>query len=173
MHTVRVYGGEANEAIRYMQMEGCEPEPIPETAFGDGALSNATEQWLLQLEEQVRLIEALPFVKGQVKFYDSDKSANLNKVEAVTWCCWGAGQFKRVMLACDESGKKPTHLEAATELRLKLCQRLTQERWRRRFSKRLQWSDRLQWTERASNERLAQKVYLSLRRCPALVMRFG
>ena len=31
----------------------------------------------------------------------------------------------------------------------------------------------VQWTERASNERLAQKVYLSLRRCTTLVMRFG
>ena len=120
-----LYGGEVDETIRFMEME-C--EPVPETAFPDGALSDAVKQWLLALEEQVRLIDALPFVRtGSVTFYESDKAANLNKVEATTWCCWSGGKAKRVMVACDESGEKPTHLEAAMALRLKLIAEHGQE----------------------------------------------
>ena len=124
-----LYGGEAEEAIRYMQME-CEPgEPLQETAFpaegalSEGALSEAAEQWLVQLEEEIRLINELPFVKpGSLTFRESEESANLNKVEVAVWCCWSGSQFKRPVACCDEK-EKPTHLEAARALRCELIQK--------------------------------------------------
>ena len=73
------------------------------------------EVWLQQVEEQKRLIEALPVVKRLDFFYD-DADQNLNKVEATLWCCWGGSQFKRIKEACDK-GAKLTHLEAANVLR--------------------------------------------------------
>ena len=124
------YGGEADEAIRFMEMECMEcglREPMPETAFEDGALSEAAEQWLLQLEEEVRLIEELPFVqKGTLVFRESEQSANLNKVEVAVWCCWSGSQFKRPVASCDEK-EKPTHLEAARALRLDLIEKHGQQ----------------------------------------------
>ena len=61
--------------------------------------------------EQVHLIDALPYVqRGSFKIYESDQAANLNKVEATTWCCWSSGRLKRVKVACDKSGEKPTEL---------------------------------------------------------------
>ena len=110
------YGGEAEESIRHMQMD-CEPceEPAPAAE-----LSEAEEKWLGEVEKEVRLIEALPFVKGSVRFFESDVSANLNKVEVAVWCCWSGSSFKRPVVQCDETGEKPTHLEAARALRAKL-----------------------------------------------------
>ena len=51
---------------------------------------------------------------------ESDEAASLNKVEDTTWCCWSGSQFKCVKVACDETGNKPTHLEAARTQHLKL-----------------------------------------------------
>lgn len=79
------------------------------------------EVWLQQVEEQKRLIEALPVVKRLDFFYD-DADQNLNKVEATLWCCWGGSQFKRVKEACDK-GAKLTHLEAASVLRNKIIEK--------------------------------------------------
>ena len=75
-----------------------------------------TEVWLQQVEEQKRLIEALPVVK-RLDFFCDDNNQNLNKVEATLWCCWAGGRLKRIKESCDMTGAKPTHLEAARALR--------------------------------------------------------
>ena len=65
------------------------------------------EVWLQQVEEQKRLIEALPVVK-RLDFFCDDDNQNLNKVEATLWCCWAGGRLKRVKEACerrDSSGR--------------------------------------------------------------------
>jgi len=84
-------------------------------------LSEGASVWLQSVEEEKRLIEALPFVKGEVAFIISDKAANANKVQASVWCCWDGGNqsFKRVIISCDEKVKL-THLEALRALRVKL-----------------------------------------------------
>jgi hypothetical protein len=97
-----LYGGEDNEAIRFM----------------DTVLDE--EQWLVELEAEKRAVEEMAFVKGSVDFFYSDAGANLNKVQATVWCCWAGSTFKRVMVACDEKDK-PTHLEALRVLRAKLA----------------------------------------------------
>jgi hypothetical protein len=53
-----------------------------------------TEGWLQQVEEQKRLIEALPVVK-RLDFFCDDDNQNLNKVEATLWCCWAGGRYWR------------------------------------------------------------------------------
>jgi hypothetical protein len=98
-----------------MTAEECDLDPM------DLEVDGATEAWLRSLEEEKRLVEALPFVTGQVGFIISDGKANDNKVQATVTCCWGSGQFKRVMVSCDQDPEgKPTHLEALRALRKKL-----------------------------------------------------
>ena len=75
--------------------------------------------WLLELEEAKRLVEALRVVKS-VELFFHDATPNLNKVEATLWCCWSSGRPKRVQVACDKSGEKPTHLEAMRALHAKI-----------------------------------------------------
>ena len=59
-----------------------------ELADCEQPLSAEAEVWLGALEEQKRLIEALPFVQGAVGLAISDASANANKVWAIVSCCW-------------------------------------------------------------------------------------
>ena len=76
--------------------------------------------WLRDLEEEIRLINELPFVKmNTLTFRESELSSNLNKVEVAVCCCWSGCQFKRPVMNCDKK-EKPTHLEAARALRLEL-----------------------------------------------------
>jgi hypothetical protein len=105
------------------------PDPPPMTAEAmDVEQSGAEvrgpdwiEKWLDDLEHEKSLVEALPFVKGEVSFISKDNGvANDNQVQVAVWCCWQSGQFKRVSCKCDESGAKPTHLEALRALRQKL-----------------------------------------------------
>ena len=105
-----LYGGELLEVIRFMELADCE-QP----------LSAEAEVWLGALEEQKRLVEALPFVQGAVGLAISDASANANKVWAIVSCCWQPSRqgFKQVTVACDEQ-EKPTHLEAMMALHKKL-----------------------------------------------------
>jgi hypothetical protein len=81
-----------------------------------------TELWLQQLEEEKRLIEELPCVQ-QVKFYDHEADPNLNYIQATLWCCWQGGRFKQMKEATDQTGNKPTHLEAARALRGKIIEK--------------------------------------------------
>eukprot|EP00966_Prymnesium_polylepis_P332482 7387980-Prymnesium_polylepis.1 len=74
------YGGEDNESIRFMETL---PEEAPQVS-----LSEKAEAWLLQLEEEQRLIEELPFVNGSVHFVTSDSKTNDNKVQVSVSCCW-------------------------------------------------------------------------------------
>lgn len=75
---------------------------------------------LPEWRKEKRLIEELPFVKGDVVCQKHVVKANLNKVRATVTCCWESGNcFKRVTVACDEK-EKPTHLEALMALRAKL-----------------------------------------------------
>ena len=99
-----LYGGEADEAIRFMECSG-----------------SCCDQWIEQIEEEKRLVEALNVVKGKVKFYYGE-NPNDNKVEASVWCCWDGGNrtFRRVKEQCDKIGTKPTHLEALRALRVKI-----------------------------------------------------
>jgi len=91
---------------------------------GEGSLDhvefdNGTILWLEQMEEELRLLEALPVVQRvDLNYHDTDP--NLNYVKATLWCCWEGNRFKRVKESTDQTGKKPTHLEAARELRAKL-----------------------------------------------------
>lgn len=109
--TIRVlYGGEASEAIRFMEDEmctGCEEFPP------------AAEVWLAELEDEKRLIEALSVVKS-VRF-SSGETLNDNKCWANLLCCWSPSMrtFKSIAVACDERSK-PTHLEALRELHAKI-----------------------------------------------------
>jgi hypothetical protein len=82
-----------------------EPELSPESLLSD-------EKWLAEVEEEKRLIESLPVVKGSVQFGYSEKTSD-NKVWVTVWCCWQAsnGSFKQIKDNCDEKGGKPTHLE--------------------------------------------------------------
>jgi hypothetical protein len=67
------YGGEAAEVISSMEYERAfEPERAFEYSAG-------TEHWLARVEEEKRLVEALPFVVGTVAFIYSEK-ANQNRV---------------------------------------------------------------------------------------------
>ena len=70
------------------------------------------------MQEEIRLIEALPVVQKVELFYG--EAANSNKVEATLWCCWASDRFKRIKDQCTEDGTKPTHLEAARALREKI-----------------------------------------------------
>jgi len=111
-HARAPYGAEEDEVIRFMDSASVSAallETLPEEA----------DSWLIQVEEEARLVEALPFVKGVVSFITSEVSANLNKVQATVWCSWSSGQLKRVLVSCDEA-EKPTHLETLRALRKKL-----------------------------------------------------
>ena len=96
-------------------------EPCPEET---DLPTDEQEQWLQLVEEEKRLIEALPYVKGEVAFQMSEVKANLNKVVATVCCCWEPCRtgLKQIKDSCDETGKKPTHLEAQRALRQKLVQ---------------------------------------------------
>ena len=109
-----LYGGEADEVIRFMEME-LELHDVDELIVDED-----TSIWLEQVEEEKRLIEALPVVNGAVSFFYHNDITNLNKVQALVGCCWASGRLKRVMVNCDETGLKPTHLEALRELRAKI-----------------------------------------------------
>ena len=76
--------------------------------------------WLLELEKEKRLVEALPVVKGDIYFSYGDR-ANDNKAWANLWCCWAPAQrtFKPVAVACHEK-ERPTHLEALRALGAKI-----------------------------------------------------
>lgn len=95
-----------DEAIGAAAAEAAQPTP-------------EQDAWLLELEEAKRLIEALRVVKS-VELFFHDADPNLNKVEATLWCCWSSGRLKRVKMACDKSGEKPTHLEAMRALHTKI-----------------------------------------------------
>jgi hypothetical protein len=96
--------------------------PTTSDTTTDDQLTEAAELWLMQLAEEKRLVEALPFVKGEVAFHQSDISANRNKVLATVWCCWEPARsaLKQIAECCNESGERPTHLEALRALREKL-----------------------------------------------------
>ena len=98
------YGGEANEAIRFMM----EPELV-ETPI----LAEATEAWLAELEAEQRQVEDLNVVR-RVYFSYGDTN-NENKAWATLWCCWQGGRFKAMSVPCLE-GARPTHLEALRQL---------------------------------------------------------
>jgi hypothetical protein len=85
---------------------------------------DAMDVWLLELEKVKLSIEALPFVQ-KVEFFCDDHDQNLNKVLATLWCCWDSSgsRFKRVFEACDKTGKKPSHLEAARALHANLVKK--------------------------------------------------
>jgi hypothetical protein len=78
-------------------------------------LDEGTELWLQELETTKRLIEELPVVRDVTFFYHED-DPNLNYIQATLWCCWSGGRLKRLKEATDQTGKKPTHLEAAKAL---------------------------------------------------------
>jgi len=113
-----LYGGEADEVIRFMEQMPAEQElhDVDELIDEDASI------WLQQVEEEKRLIEALPVVIGAVSFFYHDVVTNLNKVQALVGCCWASGQLKRVKVNCDETGLKPTHLEALRGLRMKIME---------------------------------------------------
>ena len=113
-----LYGGEADEVIRFMEQMPAEQElhDVDELIDEDASI------WLQQVEEEKRLIEALPVVIGAVSFFYHDVVTNLNKVEALVGCCWANGRLKRVKVNCDETGLKPTHLEALRGLRMKIME---------------------------------------------------
>ena len=81
-----------------------------------------TELWLQQLEDETRLIEELPCVQ-QVKLYEHDTNPNLNYIQATLWCCWQSSRFKQMKEPTDQTGNKPTHLEAARVLRGKIIEK--------------------------------------------------
>jgi len=80
--------------------------------------------WLEKIEEAKREVEALPYVKGEVCFVNSNASANNNKVKATLWCCWDSNRrsFKQECVACDERSR-PTQLEALRVLHAKLVEK--------------------------------------------------
>ena len=68
--------------------------------------SEWTEQFLLQVEEEKRAIEELPFVKSVGFTYG--ETANANKVLATVWCCWEASRlFKQIAMACHLEERPP------------------------------------------------------------------
>ena len=83
------------------------------------AQSEMTEQWLLQVEEEKRAIEELPFVRCVSFTYG--ETANANKVLATVSCCWEMSRqsFKQIPMACHQE-ERPTPLEALRALREKL-----------------------------------------------------
>ena len=99
-----LYGGEKDEAIRFME------EPPLDPPFSD-----AMVKWLAQVEEEQRQIESLSVVK-RVYFTYGD-SANDNKAWATLWCCWqpSGRSFKRVSVATHET-LRPSLLEALKQL---------------------------------------------------------
>ena len=101
--------------------EEISPDPSTPTRVEE-PFTEASELWLSQLDEEKRLVEALPCVKGAIAFHVSDGSANKNKVLATVWCCWEPSRrtFKQIAECCNETGEKPTHLEALRALRAKL-----------------------------------------------------
>ncbi|KOO35179.1 hypothetical protein Ctob_010692 [Chrysochromulina tobinii] len=113
-----LYGGEADEVIRFMEQMPAEQE----LNDVDELIDEEASIWLQQVEEEKRLIEALPVVIGAVSFFYHDVVTNLNKVQALVGCCWASGQLKRVKVNCDETGLKPTHLEALRGLRMKIME---------------------------------------------------
>ena len=85
-----LYGGEADEVIRFMEMS-------PERGLHDAdEFDEDASIWLEQVEEEKRLIEALPVVIGAVSFFYDDDVTNLNKVEALVGCCWASAQGRVV-----------------------------------------------------------------------------
>ena len=60
-------------------------------------LSEETQVWLQQVEDEQHAIMALGFVKGVAFYYG--ETANLCKVMATLWCCWSGGKLKRVTVA--------------------------------------------------------------------------
>ena len=79
-------------------------------------LEDKTNLWLEQVAQEVTLLEALQVVQ-RIDFNFDDTDPNLNYVKATLWCCWEGDRFKRVKESVDQTGKKPTHLEAARKLR--------------------------------------------------------
>ena len=90
------YGGEDDEVIRFMESTTTSEEAPSETWPAE------VESWLVEVQEEAHLIEALPYVKGTVSFFYSEESTNLNKFHVTVWCCWSAGRLKRVPVHCNE-----------------------------------------------------------------------
>lgn len=83
-------------------------------------LSDDELAWLAKVEEEVRLIEAMPIVVGRVGYHYDNSKANLNKVFVTVGCCWASGRLKREFDTCTDDPGKPTFLEALQSLRMKL-----------------------------------------------------
>jgi len=80
-----LYGGEDNESIRFMMED--EP-PLEEPPLERPPLSEEAEQWVAQVENEKRQIEALDNVVRRVYFIYGDK-ANENKAWAELCGCAG------------------------------------------------------------------------------------
>jgi hypothetical protein len=81
------YGGEADEVIRYMEMDT------------DMEMPHELVQWLDALESEKRRLEELKVVKRvDFIFAKPGQRTGENKAQATLWCCWdGSGsRFKRV-----------------------------------------------------------------------------
>ena len=92
------------------------PEPVDVDVHHTEPMSEEQLLWLVELEKELALVEQLAVVKS-VSFIYSDKSHNLNKVQATLWCCWDGARrsFKQVLVACHEK-ERPTHFEALRKL---------------------------------------------------------
>ena len=92
-----LYGGEADEVIRFMEMS-------PELELNDvDEFDEDASIWLEQVEEEKRLIEALPVVDGAVSFFylprrhhESQQSSSLCRVLLGEWTTQARdGQLRR------------------------------------------------------------------------------
>ena len=95
------YGGEDDEVIRFMESTTTSEEAPSETWPAE------VESWLVEVQEEAHLIEALPYVKGTVSFFYSEESTNLNKVH-VTVCGVvgqpvGSNEFQCTAMRCNVS----------------------------------------------------------------------
>lgn len=88
----------------------------------DEEWSDEMLEYFAAADAELQKIQALPIVVGAVQFHFSDMSANLNKVIATVSCCWqpSRASFKQVAVCCDNTGSKPSHLEALRALHAKL-----------------------------------------------------
>ena len=109
-----LYGGEASEVIQFMD-PGTTCEEVSELTPDD-------MRWLKEVQTLTRRIEALPVVVGAVQFNYDDDDTNNNKVKVTLGCCWKGGRLDRAQDNCDESGAKPTHLEALQGLYKKITE---------------------------------------------------
>jgi hypothetical protein len=101
------YGGEADEVIRYMEMDS------------DMEMPDELVQWLDALESEKRRLEELKVVKRvDIIFAKPGQRTGENKAQATLWCCWDNSKRSFKQVCALSLSRARVHAQARASLSL-------------------------------------------------------